>query len=153
MHKQIIAVDVDQTVVDMRDEWSKWCRKTFNEVPDFTVEISDFKYLKFWEQSNIYDNKKPIKDTVKYIRELHKYYHIFFVSQCHPNHYHSKAQFLLKYFEMDGFISIQDKHRINFDYIIDDRKVLFKDIPKEKCLHYNGNNWNEIYKYLIENKK
>lgn len=146
--KPIIAIDVDQTVVDMLEDWSRWCQDTFNEIPDFSVEISDMKFLGFWEISNIYDNKKPIKNTVKYIKELHKHYHIFFVSHCHPNHFQSKIQFLLRYFEMDGFIDMYEKHRIHFDYIIDDRDIFFKDVTEGECILYNDN-WGEIFSYLM----
>ncbi len=142
-----LAIDVDQTVVDMREEWITWCKDKLQINLDLSEEISDPEILEFWSQEDIYCNKKPLKDATKYVNKLYNKYYIIFVSACHPNHLNSKINFLLKYFKFDGFINTSEKNIVNFDYIIDDREIFFKNIDSSKCIKFT-NNWEEIYNYL-----
>jgi len=146
--KPIIAIDVDQTVVEMHSHWTKWCQNNLGVTPDYSKAITDERMLEFWNQEDLYNDKRPIKDTVKYISELHKHFHIFFVSHCTPKHFKSKIEFILKYFQFDGFIDMYEKHRIHFDYIIDDRDIFFKEVKDAECILYKDN-WKEIFEYLM----
>ena len=151
-NKPILAIDVDQTVVEMHEEWLKWSIENLDKIPDFTKHIDDPDMLQFWYKTDLYDDKEPFSEAVKYISELHKHFHIFFVSHCTREHFKSKIEFLLKYFEFDGFIDMYEKHRIKFDYIIDDREMFFEGVTDAECILFK-NNWSEIYEYLISKVK
>jgi len=160
MRSKIIGIDVDETVVHVKDKWRNYAKQKYNIDLDFSKEISDPLVLDFWRRPNLYDDLAPIKNTDKYINELYKKYKIVFISDCFDEHVCSKYKFLRKYFKYDAFINTSDKSIINLDVIIDDRpKFLTSDnhslkiqvkseLPKLQGVLYMD--WGEIYDFLID---
>lgn len=161
MRTEIIGIDVDETVVSVKEDWRKYTKQKYNIDLDFSKEINDKKLLDFWYQSDIYDYIKPIKNTDIYINELYQYYKIVFISDCIDEHLDSKHKFLKRYFKFDAFINTSDKGIINLDYIIDDRPIFLSSDNHKVKIQYKSElprastallmNWDEIYEFLMSN--
>lgn len=118
----LIAIDVDNTIIDMNVLWSDWYKSKFEETLDLSEYISkDSEKCLFWRNSRLYDNLTPTRESIESINRLYSQgYHIVFVSDCFEEHRHSKYLFLNRHFNFHGFIDISDKFKINYDIIIDD---------------------------------
>jgi 5'(3')-deoxyribonucleotidase len=135
----VLACDVDLTVVDSLTPWLDWFyQKTgqnvlntdgkYDLVPEMKELIiksgaSDFDPFSFWRHSSLYDDLKPLEGCVEALSELSLMgFDILFVSSCVPEHTQSKINFLNKHFPFhSGFISTKDKHFVDYDILIDDK--------------------------------
>ena len=162
--KKVLAIDVDETIVSLKEDWLLHAKKNHGIDLTFKKEITDIRVLDFWDQEDLYDDKEPMDSVIDIINNLHKHYSIFFVSHCTDAHFRSKLNFIMRYFKFDGFINTPEKYRIQCDYIIDDRDIFFepfKEKNKEtKCIllktEYIGSgfadyhlDWKEIEKLLL----
>ena len=158
--KYKIGIDVDETIVSTKNMWKKYVKEYYNIDLDFSKEITDSKFIKFWHQPNIYDNLKPITNTDKYINDLYNYYKIIFISDCVDEHIQSKYNFLKRYFKFDAFINTPNKDIIDLDYIIDDRPKFLTSINHKVKIQIKSElppissakqmNWDEIYEFLTK---
>jgi 5'(3')-deoxyribonucleotidase len=163
-----IAVDVDDTVCNLVDEWLRLYNLEYDDnlkkenitdwdIGSFTKAGKDFyKYINF----DIYDNCKTIfgaKSGIKYLRSLG--HRIIFVTAY--NYGNSKLNWLLKhkFIETDkDFVVARDKSLIKADMLIDDNYenvkkfdntnsigILFQ-APWNKKFEYNYRvkNWKEL---------
>ena len=74
----IIAIDVDETVVDSR-------------IPIHTEEEA----IAYFNQTDLYDNFEPIKDAVESIKKIKESGNVVvFITRCFENHKKSKLNFL-----------------------------------------------------------
>lgn len=162
---QWVGVDVDGVLVDSYPAWQKWAKETYDI--DITPDAEDFdmRLKEYWKIPDIYDNQTPIPGVPEKIKELRKYYTIVFISRSYNEHLTSKLNFLKKYYEFDGFVSAKEKHKVNFDYFIDDRDRFlkpFKDnnmgtiliqhkthLPESPNADYKMN-WGEIFNFLMK---
>lgn len=164
--KKILVVDVDETVVKLRDVWADWMYLVYKNRPDFSKDINDPVLLEFWKREDLYDNLKPISGVVDYINDLSKKYQVVFISHCFEEHWKSKLRFLERNFEFDGFLKAYEGMKFYTDYVIEDRIYLFKKIkkvnPNAICLQldtvFQGSSkdidyrfdWNEIFNFLMK---
>jgi hypothetical protein len=148
----IIAIDVDLTVVDSLSHWINWFKEETGDV-GFTVPagmshdlgdamrsspyakaINGFNPMRYWGMDGIYDEMEPLPNAVEAISAIRELGNkkIVFVSHCFPGHEESKKRFLKKHFKHDGFISTPDKWAVNYEIIIDDNPDVLK-----KCIAAN----------------
>lgn len=146
-----LGVDVDLTVVDTGREWFNFLRSISSmEVPtyeellntngnlpysmaDTFKDLNSQKCLDYWRNEHVYDNLKPIKDSVEVLEDLKlsKGYEIVFVSTIKGNHHKSKYYFLKRHFPfMDGFIATKEKEYAKVDMMVDDRLNVLERMDK-----------------------
>ncbi len=141
----IIAVDVDQTLVDTLTPWLEWFRKVTgvtltakdmvinNLTPVMKAKALEAGYknfdpMAFWRISHLYDDLEPIdgeggrliNDKLEMLSNGLGNHQIVIVSHCMPEHEHSKRRFLDKFIDYDAFVSTSDKWFVNYDVIFDD---------------------------------
>jgi len=160
MLKPVVLVDIDETIVRVKDKWKEWCSKELGYSLDFTKEITDIDSLEFWKQKDLYDDLEPIKEAQEGISILREYYDIIFVSHCFNEHIDSKGKFLHRHFDETCFIDTEHKHKIRCDYIIDDRErflnrddcctILHKTEFKSTGVADYEMDWIQIKEFLIQ---
>lgn len=132
-----VGVDVDGVLVNTFPKWQEWAKETYDIEITPSAEDNDLRLKEYWKLPNIYDEQTPIPGVPEKIKELRKHYTIVFISRSYNEHLNSKLDFLRKYYEFDGFVSAKEKHKINFDYFIDDRDRFlkpFKDLEMNTIL-------------------
>ena len=79
-------------------------------------------FLQYWKQPNLYQNLRPVTDSVHIIEGLARKADIVFVTSCFPGHIDSKKMFLKAHFgHMPfDFIDTRAKHLVDYDVLIDD---------------------------------
>ena len=131
----IIAIDVDETVVDSR-------------IPIHTEEEA----IAYFNQTDLYDNFEPIKNAVEAVKSIKDAGNtVVFITRCFENHKKSKLNFLLRYFEFDGFLDASKfthKYIFNYDFLIDDNQRELEHVPPEKRILFK--NWDDTLKILKE---
>lgn len=176
MKKKILAVDVDQVLLDIVEPWIDWYETITGDVAkltrttkvqDFMPEIKD--PLIFFKNPNLYDELKPYPEAISALKNLSKYYDIVFVSHCFPEHEISKRYFLKRYFDFEyRFISTGDKEAVKMDIFIDDSIDMLNKVkeyqPNVYCIQYvtnisiivnnfiKFNNWKKLEKHLEDKK-
>lgn len=148
---KIIAVDVDQTVVDTAQVWFDWLLSKSTNTDTNIINLEQFKNncvnsegkltpsvkynlseyfpsitidpMSFWHTSDLYDELQPIKGSIESLKKLKDIgYNIVFVSYCKTGHFKSKWKFIQRHFPFaDGLVATSNKQYIRCDYIIDDR--------------------------------
>jgi 5'(3')-deoxyribonucleotidase len=144
----IIAIDVDQTVVETFTPWMKYIERLYPGL-DLKGRCNNYQlgyeiniYLRalgieadscaYWRHTHLYDHLEPIEGSVEAINRLGQNHQIVFVSKCFPEHESSKLKFLEKHFRLDGFVSTKDKQYVQYDMFIDDTPSMI-----EKCSRAN----------------
>lgn len=146
--RKIIAVDVDETIVDVYNPWKEWYKNlTGHEIKvQQTYNVQELMDrhedpLVFFKNPNLYDTLKPRPDAVEVLNDLSKEYDIVFVSHCFPEHEKSKLYFLKRNFNFDfKFISTKDKEAVKMDVFIDDNISMLNKVkeyqPDVFCIQY-----------------
>lgn len=139
----IIAVDVDQTLLDLVGDWMKWCSDQVDHeitleavtgvsgcLQDRLESLGVHDPISFWKQPDLYDEAEPfekVKECLALLglgvmERLNRNVEFVAVSRCFPEHIDSKRNFLDKHFPgvFLGFIDTAEKKYVNFDVIIDD---------------------------------
>ena len=187
-NKKTIMIDMDEVLVC--NNFTKLLEEFLGKV-DFSKLTSNnrqdlikgreeefkekFKYENLYKNNNEYI--EPIKDSVRVIKKLNEKYNIYIVTSYiwkneiidSSNNLKNKFEYLQKFFpflNINNFIFIQDKTKLEFDIGIDDRinnlkncktKLLFNElrnekISKEELKKLNTKrvlNWNEVEKELL----
>ena len=171
----VLAIDVDQTVVDSGTLWLDWlneksgknltleqCAYDYN-LGKFFPEIED-PYA-FWRCRNLYDDMIPRDDALRIIPKLCKEHTVIFVSAIKGDHHKSKYTMLKRRFpDMKGFIATKEKQFVKCDVIIEDRNSFLNlfgydvikikvDTPYTQKESLEGpvlvvDDWYEIYNHL-----
>lgn len=137
MSKPILAVDVDEPIVQTGKMWKRYLDSHYSlkheyrfTLPDplpynlselyITTEDSDG--LEFFDYFKLYDDVTPRDDALLYLPLIADDYDVIFVSKIMGNHYCSKLRMLDKYFPFHkGFYGCdKTKAFITCDYIVDD---------------------------------
>ena len=135
MKKKIILIDIDDVVADFEKSIMEKVKENnweFEENIGMYVQIKDDKnYVKKFsiiEEKNFFLELEPIKDSVKYIKEIisDKNFEVFFCSaptSFYKNFVLEKYLWIEKYFGFEmtkKIILTRDKTLIKADYLIDD---------------------------------
>lgn len=178
MSGKIVAIDWDETVVDVIPVWQRWCAAFFGE-ENVTNEYNLTKVygeeaMTFWSTPFLYQKLTPRQDAVEYITKLHEAgYEIGFVTYCKKAHLSSKCKMIKRYFPFYKFIqATKEKGYTRCDFFIDDRhkylnqqpngvKLIKFDTPyvqdevlepKDKWI-VKASNWKEIYEIIKTEEK
>lgn len=129
----ILAVDVDEVLVDVLPLHLKWCNIFAGT--DYTLEDIAYEYdlsrvfpemdgvMDFWSTPHLYQKLKPKEGTVEALTALNKEgWEIGFVTYCKKAHLSSKCKWLKQHFPFYKFIqATKEKGYTRCDYFIDDR--------------------------------
>lgn len=171
---RILAVDIDETVVDVIPTWNKWCSAFFDtayfgDEYDLT-KIYGEEAMSFWSTPFLYQKLSPKPDAVEYLTKLNQEgWEIGFVTYCKKAHLSSKCKWIKQHFPFYKFINAtKEKGYTRCDYFIDDRhkylnqqpdsvKCILMDTPYTQDQELDGSgdrwivkvkNWKEIYELL-----
>jgi 5'(3')-deoxyribonucleotidase len=135
--RRIVAVDVDQTIVDTAYPWWQWLENISGKGLPYDVVSSTYDFTKmyetelremgidgldYWRQKNLYDDLEPLPYAVEALELVSKIGDVIFVSVLKGDHHKSKYYFLKKHFPfMQGLIGTKEKRFVHCDMAIDDR--------------------------------
>lgn len=130
----IIYCDVDCTIADLMPEWIRLYNNDFSDnlcveaitewdMTKFVVPACGDKIYTYLTYGNLYDNVKPIKDSVEGVRHLRRHHRVIFLTSgiyCVGKfHWLEKHGFEPGRFGKD-FIVANDKSLVHGDVLIDD---------------------------------
>lgn len=172
---KVVAIDWDETCVEVLPVWNRWCSAFFGKIyigDEYDLcKIYGEEAMTFWSTPFLYQKLTPKPDAVEYITKLHNEgFEIGFVTYCKKAHLSSKCKMIKKYFPFYKFIqATKEKHYTRCDYFIDDRiKYLFRQPENVKCIRIDtpytqdyyepereilvAKDWKEIYNIIKEAK-
>ena len=159
--KQIIFLDIDETINNLKEVWVDLYNKKYND--NLIVEnITDFNISKFVKPEAKEDifvmldtpglfNKMlvPPKGAIEVTELLSQYYDIYPLSACtYPRNYVEKIEYVEKYFphiQIKNFIACLNKSLVKGDYMIDDYH--------ENLRYFDGNRilMNKSHNLFVDN--
>lgn len=153
MSNKVIAIDIDNTVVDTGHLWNHWLSSRFKLISGRPISKQPYNLTElftlpedtdgfdFWRDPNLYNGLNPIEHSVEVLTKLSETYDIIFVSQAKGWHHKSKFKFIEKWFPFNkGLILTKEKNYVKCDYFIDDSLTQINNMPLEvDCL------WLETY--------
>lgn len=161
MGRKIVSVDIDQTVVDLSEDWWHWMFQKMRVFPepypshlstinyDLSQEVVDLAYDlrdgsgnridagEFWKQEDLYDEAEPLPGAVEALEYLKsRGCSIAFVSHVEGSHSKSKWEFINRHFPVDAYYATREKWGINSWMAIDDRNKYLQQfseiVPPER---------------------
>ena len=137
MNKPILAIDVDEPIVQTGKMWERWLNSHYTMRKEYKLLQPDPKPynlsemfiipehetgFEYFDYFTLYDNVSPREDALEYLPILIKHFDIIFVSKIMGNHYCSKLRMLDKYFPYHkGFYGCsKTKVNIKCDILVDD---------------------------------
>lgn len=141
MSGNILAIDIDETCVEMWPMWFGWCNSTFNK--DYWPHDVGFKYdlqsvygdkaIDFWSDKDLYYNVSPMPNCVNVLETLKsRGWQIGFVSYAKKGHFASKCDWVNKWFPFRDFIHCtKEKGFTRCTHFIDDRNKYLNQQPKD----------------------
>lgn len=168
---KILAVDIDECVVDIWPTWLKWCNAMFGRNDseqdvrydyDLTNIFGD-KVMAFWATPRLYDFFQPKKDCRWVLNRLKSEgWSYGFVSYTKKGHFESKCDFINKWFPEKDFIhNTKEKNFTRCTHFVDDRlyhllkqpegvQPILMHTPYSQNMEEIGNipvamNWQEVY--------
>lgn len=169
---KIIAVDVDDCIIDMRPLWIHYCQERFGYVkcPITSYNLCDYwgeKAMDFWSNESLYDNLTPNPQAAKTLSKLNDLgYEIGFCSYTKKGHFSSKCDFINAYFPYRKFIlNTKEKNYTRCGWFIDDRSsnlviqpasvntILYKTNVEnyERDVDFVTDSWEDIYSIIVNN--
>ena len=141
MSGKVIAVDVDEVLVDVLPMHLKWCNMFAGT--SYTLEDIGYEYdlslvfpemdgiMDFWSTPHLYQKLKPKEGAVEYLSKLNEEgFEIGFVTYCKKAHLSSKCKWLKFHFPFYKFIyATKEKGYVRCDYFIDDRHTYLNQQP------------------------
>jgi len=168
---QIIAVDVDDCVIDMRSLWINWCQENFGYhikglMPSYNLcDYFGEKAMDFWSDANLYNNLTPNPQAAKVLSKLNDLgYEIGFCSYTKKGHFSSKCDFINAYFPYRKFIqNTKEKNYTRCNWFIDDSSKNLVIQPSEvntillrtKAVHdardvdYIAETWEDVFDIIV----
>lgn len=153
MTKETVLIDCDGVLVeDIGQRWFDWLKRNFKLKREHQHLITEnyrtatlpynlstlfetnrfVSGFEFWNDTFLYDESVPLKDTQKCLDMLHiKGYNIVVVSKVIGNHYLTKENFIKRYFPYAKFVVTESKYLVKGDYMIDDSINVINSIPEE----------------------
>jgi 5'-nucleotidase len=164
--QNIIAFDVDDTVVDLMTPWLKCYNKDYND--NLTKEqITDWDLTKFVKPecgTKIYDYVKTTKiyksiklvPGVKDVIDLLKSYKIRVIFITVVDYNTAKIDCLKRLGVLDSsddYVVAHDKSLVNFDYLIDDNGKIVESLGYDRAVLFDEP-WNKSFtNYTFENER
>lgn len=170
---KVVAIDVDETVVDVLPVWNRWCSAFFGKIylgDEYDLcKIYGEEAMTFWSTPFLYQKLTPKPDAVECLTKLSdEGYEIGFVTYCKKAHLSSKCKWIKQHFPFYKFIyASKEKGYVRCDYFIDDRhtylnqqpsnvKLIKFDTPyvQSETLEHDGKwvvrakDWKEIYEII-----
>jgi 5'(3')-deoxyribonucleotidase len=137
MNKPILAVDVDEPIVQTGKAWKRYLDSHYTMKKEYrllnpdplpydlskmyiTKEEGDGK--EFFNYIKLYDNLSPREDALEFLPILSKQYDIIFCSKIVGDHFCSKVKFLDKYFPYHCGLygTTKTKQHLSCNVFIDD---------------------------------
>lgn len=172
----LIAVDVDDVVLDLVDNWVSTYNNDFNDnlkkeeildwdISRFVHPLAKIRIYEYLENGLVFNNSKPVVGALKSINILKSLgYRIIYVTASNPDDV--KFDWLLRngfIEERDDFVVTRDKSLIRASILIDDNydnvtsflgKGILMNQPWNMKFHwkYRITNWDDfINKYVLWN--
>lgn len=137
----IIAVDIDETCVNMWPMWLSWCNYKFEaDFNGFGVgwnynlqNVFNENAIDFWSDKDLYYNVRPMQNSVEVLEKLKSQgWQIGFVSYAKKGHFESKCDWVNKWFPFRDFIHCtKEKGFTRCTHFIDDRNKYLNQQPKD----------------------
>lgn len=176
MTSKILAVDIDECVVDVWPIWLKWCNTMFNKnysIIDvrFDYDLTNIfgsKAMAFWATPQLYQFFEPKRHCRQVLSKLKSEgWNYGFVSYTKKGHFESKCDFINHWFPEKDFIhNTKEKNFTRCTHFLDDRlyhllaqpkdvKVILMDTPYSQNMEELGNipvatDWKDVYNILTE---
>jgi 5'(3')-deoxyribonucleotidase len=171
---KILAVDIDEVVIDVWPTWLNWCNTMF----DKTIKAEDIGWeydltkifgkscMDFWATPNLYQRFKPREGCVETLSKLYSEgWEIGFVSYAKKGHFASKCDFINEWFPFRSFIHCtKEKGYTRCTHFLDDRHKYLDQQPEDVVVikmktrytqdqelnrfFVRVDGWEEVYKYL-----
>lgn len=177
---KILAVDVDETTVDVLPLHLAWCN-IFNGT-NYSLADIEYNYnlieafpemdgvMDFWSTPHLYQKLKPKEGAVEVLTKLHEEgWQIGFVTYCKKAHLSSKCKWIKQHFPFYSFIfPTKEKGFVRCTHFVDDRHKYLNQMPddvklikmmtpytqdEELLMHrecLEANNWYDIYEHLVD---
>lgn len=140
MVSKILALDIDETVVQMYPIWQSWCEDSFGVMPGYDPKaVNDYnlcnifgdKAIDFWSDKDLYYNVKPMQNCVEVLEKMKAQgWAIGFVSYTKKGHFESKCDWVNKWFPFRDFIHCtKEKGFTRCTHFIDDRNKYLNQQP------------------------
>ena len=174
---KILALDIDETVVQMWWHWKWWCFDSFGVTPEqdnncgFDYNLCNIfgeMAIDFWSDKDLYYNISPMENSVEVLEKMKsKGWQIGFVSYTKKGHFESKCDWVNKHFPFRDFIHCtKEKGFTRCTHFADDRNKYLNQQPdgvklikmqtpltQDELLlreHFVVNNWFEFEKLIEE---
>lgn len=137
---KILAVDVDETAVDVLPLHLQWCNifagtnYTFEDI-GHSYDLQPFfdfdGVMGFWSSPFLYQKLKPKEGCVEVLTKLHEEgWTIGFVTYAKKAHLSSKCKWIKKHFPFYAFIlPTKEKGYARCDIMVDDRHKYLNQMP------------------------
>ena len=135
---KILALDIDETVVQMWPMWRDWCIQSYGwespwPVPfDYNLcSIFGDKAIDFWSDKDLYYNVKPMNNCVEVLEKMKAQgWAIGFVSYTKKGHFESKCDWVNKWVPFRDFIHCtKEKGFTRCTHFMDDRNKYLNQQP------------------------
>lgn len=173
--KKILAVDVDETCVDVLPLHLQWCNIFAGT--DYTMSDIDYEYdltnvfsfdgvMDFWSTPHLYQKLQPKEGCIEALTKLNnKGWEIGFVTYAKKAHMSSKCKWIKQHFPFYKFIHCsKEKGYTSCTHFIEDRAKYLNQMPDSVKLlqmktHYKQDeilkmeatvvaSWKEVYEIL-----
>jgi len=159
MRKKIILCDMDGVVADFR-------KGILDVNPNLTMHDDNYDKEEpivdsiVYNDTQFFQNLKPIEYSIESVKELMKHYHVYFCStpmETVPHSFTGKKEWLNTHFGDKAFKNLILTHRKDLcigHYLIDDRIKNGAGEFTGEHIHYATNefpNWESVLKYLLKN--
>lgn len=133
---KILAVDLDETCLDVVPVWKDWCKLFFGfEYKGNAYDLSTIygeEAMTFWSTPFLYQKLKLKEGCVETLTKLHEEgWYIGFVSYAKKAHFSSKAKMIKQHFPFYSFIHpTKEKGFTRCDWFVDDRNKYLNQQPE-----------------------
>ena len=138
MQPRILALDIDETIVQMWPLWLKWCEESFGIPCDYSPtndynlrNVFGDRAIDFWSDKDLYYNVEPMQNCVEVLEKMKAQgWAIGFVSYTKKGHFESKCDWVNKCFPFRDFIHCtKEKGFTRCTHFIDDRNKYWNQEP------------------------
>lgn len=165
--RKIIAIDMDETLVDTMERHLDWYNREFNQALT-KVDLAGTKIYHrvpvehvsavraYPDHPDFFADIPALPDAVEVVRELHERYEIVIATAAmeHPTSFPAKYEWLVKHLPFlspMNFIFCGKKNLVKADYLIDDSSRHFQGFVGQGVLFTAPHNLNEVVEQRVDN--